>query len=339
MSENQTDKPESSLEPKTEPAKVIGRLLINIDPELSAALDEFTAFLIAQVNEIEQKRIFTEAQINQFKGLLADAALQKSEMDEVAEYVQKMYDRFSQHAENLSILYAKLEKVGTSQRSQYSPQPQLMAYAPKDREIFVYCPPMHGLSELISRSKWHPDAGFCVDELRTPVLWWDIPENVTLAYEAAVALDEMSSTETVLTEVYKTPHKTNRELERRRNEPKSTTDEEAPTLSGEARPKQSTAASPNIEFELYKVPPRNWELSCQGIVYGAFMERSRAVQIINYCSVILSDLMLKGIMPERRIRHQLETTNGLISDYFFGDDQVMMINPEDEDKTEGSEGS
>src|SRR5271167_1920750 len=46
--------------------------------------------------------------------------------------------------------------------------------APQDRYIWVWCPPYSGLSELISLCHYHPDAGFCVDELRYPELWKDV---------------------------------------------------------------------------------------------------------------------------------------------------------------------
>lgn len=48
--------------------------------------------------------------------------------------------------------------------------------APKDREIQVFCPEKEGLLPMVSRCKWHPDAGFCVDELREPTLWAEISE-------------------------------------------------------------------------------------------------------------------------------------------------------------------
>ena len=40
--------------------------------------------------------------------------------------------------------------------------------APQDRPILVYAPPREGLSELYSVCQYHPDAGFCIDELREP---------------------------------------------------------------------------------------------------------------------------------------------------------------------------
>ena len=48
---------------------------------------------------------------------------------------------------------------------------QPISRAPRDREIEVLCPPREGLPELISKCLWHPDAGFCVDELREPTHW------------------------------------------------------------------------------------------------------------------------------------------------------------------------
>ena len=47
--------------------------------------------------------------------------------------------------------------------------------APKDRPIIVYCPERHGLPAMASICQWHPDAGFCVDELREPTCWTEIP--------------------------------------------------------------------------------------------------------------------------------------------------------------------
>lgn len=44
--------------------------------------------------------------------------------------------------------------------------------APKDgRTIMVYAPAREGLGELVSLCSWHPDAGFCIDELRSPTHW------------------------------------------------------------------------------------------------------------------------------------------------------------------------
>lgn len=48
--------------------------------------------------------------------------------------------------------------------------------APKDgTKIIVYCPSLHGLPCMTSICAWHEDAGFCVDELRSPSLWTSLP--------------------------------------------------------------------------------------------------------------------------------------------------------------------
>lgn len=46
-----------------------------------------------------------------------------------------------------------------------------MDEAPKDQIIEVFCPSKHGLPAMLSYVKWHPDAGFAVDELREPTMW------------------------------------------------------------------------------------------------------------------------------------------------------------------------
>ncbi|WP_020184814.1 hypothetical protein [Methylopila sp. 73B] len=47
--------------------------------------------------------------------------------------------------------------------------------APRDRHIFVYAPGAEfDLPDIVSLCRWHPDAGFCVDELRYPTLWAEI---------------------------------------------------------------------------------------------------------------------------------------------------------------------
>lgn len=56
-----------------------------------------------------------------------------------------------------------------------------IASAPTDgSEFVVYCPPKHGLPHLASICSYHPDAGFCVDELREPTLWTELPQAPTL---------------------------------------------------------------------------------------------------------------------------------------------------------------
>lgn len=48
--------------------------------------------------------------------------------------------------------------------------------APKDREIVVFAPGCQGLNPIITICKWHESAGFCIDELRQPTLWMEVPK-------------------------------------------------------------------------------------------------------------------------------------------------------------------
>lgn len=51
---------------------------------------------------------------------------------------------------------------------------QPITTAPRERWIEVLCPAREGLPQLISKCKWHPDAGFCVDELRETTHWREL---------------------------------------------------------------------------------------------------------------------------------------------------------------------
>ena len=52
---------------------------------------------------------------------------------------------------------------------------QRMKTAPKDRKIIVFCPGKEGLDDLVSLCQWHESGGFCVDEIREPVMWTEHP--------------------------------------------------------------------------------------------------------------------------------------------------------------------
>ena len=59
-----------------------------------------------------------------------------------------------------------------SQRDPWS----TMQSAPKDRWIIVYAPGGDlGLDDIVGPCLWHEDAGFCVDELRQPAMWREMP--------------------------------------------------------------------------------------------------------------------------------------------------------------------
>jgi len=45
----------------------------------------------------------------------------------------------------------------------------------RDRMIWVYAPAYEGLPEIVGPCRWHDDAGFCVDELRSPTHWHLMP--------------------------------------------------------------------------------------------------------------------------------------------------------------------
>jgi len=48
--------------------------------------------------------------------------------------------------------------------------------APTDgTEVLVYAPPREGLKEMRSVCAYHPDAGWCIDELREVTLWQPLP--------------------------------------------------------------------------------------------------------------------------------------------------------------------
>lgn len=53
---------------------------------------------------------------------------------------------------------------------------QPMDSAPQDRNIIVYAPGRDGLPSMASLCRWHPDAGFCVDEVREPICWTEVPQ-------------------------------------------------------------------------------------------------------------------------------------------------------------------
>lgn len=74
--------------------------------------------------------------------------------------------------------------------------------APHDRLVLVYAPgiPEVHLPYIMCTCQWHEDAGFCIDELRTPTHWTPLPEPPdtnpfhTYVDEVADELDEGAST-------------------------------------------------------------------------------------------------------------------------------------------------
>lgn len=50
-----------------------------------------------------------------------------------------------------------------------------MANAPHDRPLIVSTNSVEGLPAFTTHCQWHPDAGFCVCELREVIAWRDFP--------------------------------------------------------------------------------------------------------------------------------------------------------------------
>jgi hypothetical protein len=46
---------------------------------------------------------------------------------------------------------------------------------PRDHDIAVYAPAYGALPAIVCVCRWHPDAGFCVDEMRRETHWAELP--------------------------------------------------------------------------------------------------------------------------------------------------------------------
>jgi hypothetical protein len=71
-------------------------------------------------------------------------------------------------SETVAAIQAQLEKLAGFQW-------QPIATAPHDRPIVVYAPPREDLPEFAGVCEWHPDAAFCVCELREVTHWMEKP--------------------------------------------------------------------------------------------------------------------------------------------------------------------
>jgi hypothetical protein len=57
---------------------------------------------------------------------------------------------------------------------------QLIESAPTDgTHVLVFAPGVEGLSDLMAVAAYHPDAGWCIDELRWPTHWMRLPPKPT----------------------------------------------------------------------------------------------------------------------------------------------------------------
>lgn len=48
---------------------------------------------------------------------------------------------------------------------------------PRHRDLLVYAPAYQDLRSLKQVCRWHVSAGFCIDELRTPTHYKELPED------------------------------------------------------------------------------------------------------------------------------------------------------------------
>ena len=88
----------------------------------------------------------------------------------LSELFKKFYDDEAMRVDELETLLMSACK-------ELDPWLPIDENTPKDRPIVVYCPPYQDLESLVSKCKWHESAGFCVDELRTPTLWKELPKD------------------------------------------------------------------------------------------------------------------------------------------------------------------
>ncbi|TXH14962.1 MAG: DUF551 domain-containing protein [Hyphomicrobiaceae bacterium] len=57
---------------------------------------------------------------------------------------------------------------------------QPISTAPRDGTLFLaWAPAAEGLPAMFSLCAWHPDAGFCIDELREASHWMPLPDPPT----------------------------------------------------------------------------------------------------------------------------------------------------------------
>lgn len=93
--------------------------------------------------------------------------------ERIEEHIERLHrcSRYYDRAVELSFCYSLLREC--TELDPWLP----IEEAPKDRQIVVYAPPYQDLESIVSKCQWHEDAGFCIDELRQPTLWQDLPKD------------------------------------------------------------------------------------------------------------------------------------------------------------------
>lgn len=99
----------------------------------------------------------------------------KAAIQSVAKPIREECASLHAACDHLSMLVVELSNQLSDHAGGYQVEWRPIETAPRDGTmIWVYCPSAHGLSEMVSLCSWHSDAGFCVDELRHPTLWFPI---------------------------------------------------------------------------------------------------------------------------------------------------------------------
>jgi len=92
--------------------------------------------------------------------------------DEIRAYVDETWRLFESDASAALTAYeSHLQAKGLAVVPGWQP----IESAPTDILILVYCPSYQGLNAIVCCCQWHEDAGFCVDELRSPSHWTPLP--------------------------------------------------------------------------------------------------------------------------------------------------------------------
>lgn len=72
--------------------------------------------------------------------------------------------------------YMRSQQADTGEATPAPPEWQPIETAPKDGTLFLsWAPAREGLPAMYSLCAWHPDAGFCIDEIREASIWTPLP--------------------------------------------------------------------------------------------------------------------------------------------------------------------
>ena len=109
-------------------------------------------------------------------GRLCEKALR--DIDTLLTEVERLREDklFKAQVDKIASLYARIDELTDRASPRWPGVWRPIETALKDEHVLVWAPSAHGLPAMFSVCLWHPDAGFCVDELRTPTHWSPLPE-------------------------------------------------------------------------------------------------------------------------------------------------------------------